>query len=136
MRLVSDVRLVNIFRDKKDYPTCGNPSLVDIEQMVEFLDRNFPGVPRRVAKRDAGDSAKRVAKRPDCVSILRAEFPGGIGDTSRYSFLMVGATLRMVSIAMIFPTMRPARDQVTLCLPPFSPFDWKHACRATHDLGR
>ena len=76
MRLISDVRLVNNFCDKEDYPRCINPTLSDLATRVEYLDRCFPGVPRRVTKRDVDDAFKRVASHPDCVAILRAEFPG------------------------------------------------------------
>ena len=76
MRLISDVRLINNFCDKEDYPQCINPSLEDIATRVEYLDRCFPGVPRRVTKRDVNDAFKRVATHPDCVSILCTEFPG------------------------------------------------------------
>ena len=76
MRLISDVRLVDNFCDKTDYPTCLNPTLADLAKRVESLDRNFPGIPRRVTKRDVSEASKRVATHPDCVSILRTEFPG------------------------------------------------------------
>ena len=76
MRLISDVRRVRNFCDKTDYPTCLNPSLADIARRVECMDRNFPGVFRRVTKRDVNDASKRVATPPDCASILRTEFPG------------------------------------------------------------
>ena len=38
--------------------------------------RNFPGVPRRVTKRDVSEAFKRVSTHPDCVFILCTEFPG------------------------------------------------------------
>ena len=76
MRLISDVRLVNNFCDKTDYPACENPSLADLAQRVEALDRNFPGVPRKTTKRDVNEPFKRVATRPDCAAIFRTEFPG------------------------------------------------------------
>lgn len=76
MRRISDVRLVNNFRDKSDYPFCANPSLSDIARRVGFLDRKFPGVARLFTKRDVGDAFKGVAANPDCASILCAEFPG------------------------------------------------------------
>ena len=76
MRLISDVRLVNNFCDKVDYPQCINPCLGDLATRVEYLDRCFPGIPRRVTKRDVNDAFKRVATHPDCVSILCTEFPG------------------------------------------------------------
>ena len=76
MRLISDVRLINNFRDKADYPACENPSLVDLAQRVEFLERNPPDIPRRATQSDANEAFKRVATHPDCVSILRTEFPG------------------------------------------------------------
>ena len=73
---ISDVRLVNNFCDKNDYPACLNPTLSDLARRVESSDRNFPGVPRKVTKRDVSEAFKRVATHPDCVSILRTEFPG------------------------------------------------------------
>ena len=76
MRLISDARLINTFCDKTDYPACANPSLVDIAHRVEFSDRNFTGVERRVAKRDAGAAFTRVSTHPDCASIICTEFPG------------------------------------------------------------
>lgn len=76
MRLISDVRLINNFCAKSDYPSCANPSLSDIERRVGSPDRNFSGAPRRVARRDVSDSFKRVATRPDCASVLCTEFPG------------------------------------------------------------
>ena len=76
MRLISDVRLVNNFCDKNDYPACENPTLADLVQRVEMLDRNFPGVPRRVTKRDVSEASKRVSTHPGCVSISCTEFPG------------------------------------------------------------
>ena len=76
MRLISDVRLINNFCDKNDYPACENPSLVDLAQRVEALGRNFPGVHRKTTKRDANEAFKRVATHPDCAAILRTEFPG------------------------------------------------------------
>ena len=77
MRLISDVRLVNNFCDKVDYPPCINPSLEDLATRVEYIARCFPGIPRRVTKRDVNDAFKRVATHPECVSILCTEFPGG-----------------------------------------------------------
>ena len=47
--------------------------MADIAQRVEFIDRNAPGVPLRVTKRDAKDAFKRVASRPDCASIPPTE---------------------------------------------------------------
>ena len=76
MRLISDVRLFNNFCDKNDYPGCVNPTLSDLAVRVESLARNFPGVPRKVTKRDVSEAFERVATHPDCVSILRTEFPG------------------------------------------------------------
>ena len=76
MRSISDVRLVNNYCDKNDYPACENPALVDLAHRVEMLDRNSPAVPRRVTERDVSEAPKRVANHPDCVSILRTEFPG------------------------------------------------------------
>ena len=43
---------------------------------VEFVGRNIPVAPRRVTKRDVIDAFKRVAKSPDCASILRTGFAG------------------------------------------------------------
>ena len=76
MRLISDVRLVNNFCDKEDYPRRINPTLSDLATRAEYLDRCFPGVPRRVTKRDVNDAFERFASHPDCVDILCAEFPG------------------------------------------------------------
>ena len=59
-----------------DYPACENPTLVDLDQRVEMIGRNFPGVPRRVTKRDVSEAFERVATHPDCVSIMCTEFPG------------------------------------------------------------
>ena len=75
MRLISDARLVSNLCDGNDYPTCVSPSAPGIAQRVEFLDRNFPGLPRLVTKRDVNDALKRVETHPGCVSILRTEFP-------------------------------------------------------------
>ena len=80
MRLIPDVRLVNNFRDKEDYPQCAHPTLTDLATRVAYLDRCFPGVPRRVTKRDVVDAFERVSTHPDCVAILRTEFSGqGLG---------------------------------------------------------
>ena len=76
MRLISDVRLINNFCDKSDYPSCVNPSLVDIARRAGCLERNFSGATRRVTKRDVIDAFKRVSTHPDCASILCTEFPG------------------------------------------------------------
>ena len=76
MRLIADVRLINNFCDKTDYPACENPSLAGLAQRVGLLDRNSPDTPRRVTKIDANEAFRRVATHPDCVSILRTEFPG------------------------------------------------------------
>ena len=50
MGLISDVRLVKNFRDKEDYHRCINPSLADLSTRVGYLDRCFPGAPRKVTK--------------------------------------------------------------------------------------
>ena len=75
MRLISDVRLINNFRDKTEYPAFANPPMVDIARRVECLASNFDGVSRRATKRDVNDASKRVATHPDCASILCTAFP-------------------------------------------------------------
>ena len=76
MRLIADLRSVNLYTMKEDYRKMAAPSIQTIAKRVALLKRKFPGKEIVCTKRDIDSAFRRISIRPEAAIIMCAELVG------------------------------------------------------------
>ena len=74
VRIISDLRLPNLFCTKSDFPEITITDLRAIAERVISLRRTWPHIPSKCCKRDIDSAYKRIRVHPDMSIILCTEF--------------------------------------------------------------
>ena len=80
VRIISDSRMANMFRDKTDYPEIYLTDNSEVATRAITTKRTWPNVKVVCCKRDIDSAFKRARTHPDMCALLRAEFSGRFFD--------------------------------------------------------
>ena len=88
VRIICDLRLANMFRDRADYADIHLTDINEIALRAVTIKRTWPNVKVVCCKRDIDAAFKRVRTHPDMCVLLCTEFSGEFFDVAGNIFFL------------------------------------------------